>query len=170
MPPLHRVGAFDMVTAKISYDSCYDVDDIIGDVYEFYSFSRRHKNFIHPDEAQKKFADKLSNGKAKFMGVYIHGNVAWALSGEEWYCQWDSVRHAGIVVYNGDDAPSDDNFRAAINMYNKVINGEVCVVEVGDECVGGVILDDESIRNTISDMGIDPSQVTFDGEAAGVMR
>jgi len=161
-----------MKKVTIDHDEFYDVDDILGDGVKFYSFSSKYRNYIHPDKFMKEFKRELESGMAKVLGVYIHGDVCWALSGEEHKCPWDSVPVAGGVVVCGDwagEPPDNDWFRGQIESYNDVLNGNVYCVSYGDESVGWIV-GTKAVADTVNKLvGEDLSEVTFSGNAAWIM-
>jgi len=110
--------------------------------WKLYSFSTRHVNFKHPDEFRGiGFTRKLQVGTAFLLSYYEHGNCVWSLRNEGPQCQWDSVRTAGILVW--EESPSNmgaktleeraKDARAFLKDYTAYCNGECYGYTITDE-------------------------------------
>ncbi len=83
---------------------------------------------------------KLEVGLAFWLGCYEHGEIQWALRGEQQSCQFDSTGLAGIIVWEdqpGDLGPKDYAGREAdarkfLDTYTKWCNGHVNDVWIDD--------------------------------------
>jgi len=136
------------LTVRIGYDQdagnpCEE-DDGLGTIR---SFSRKHINYIDPDEAREMMeADPCIVPLA----YYEHGNCLWMVAegphpaGVEF--QWDGTRFAGIWIpddwvresYQGQDSKTRQQWmveRAAscCKVYTKWCNGEIYYFVVTDE-------------------------------------
>ena len=70
--------------------------------WSFYSFSRRHINFKHPEELDtKEVRQKLRRGLAFVLSCYQHGGVQWWIKGEAGHpsCPFDTADTAGLLVW-----------------------------------------------------------------------
>lgn len=127
-----------------------------------YSFGRQHASYKDPEalglsldrdeDGKPKIMNpglrrKLKVGLAFFLAYYEHGGCVWSLTGEGPQCRWDSVRIAGLLVWEhkpGDmgaktpEARAKDA-RAFLESYNAWSNGEGLgyAVESGVECDHG---------------------------------
>ena len=93
------------LVVKLSHDDCPE-SPCDTDGWKVYSFSNRHSNFKHPDEFEddEAFEAKLKAGLAFPLAYFEHGNCVWSLSHEGPQCRWDSVQHAGFIVWEQDEA------------------------------------------------------------------
>jgi hypothetical protein len=98
-------------------DMAEDPCDMDG--WKVHSFGRRHYNHKEPDEVGFELNDdgdlvpgaelraKLEAGFAFFLSYYEHGGCLWSLQNElppGANCPWDSVRTAGLLVWEWDEA------------------------------------------------------------------
>ena len=101
------------LTVRIEYDSDLE-NPCQEDGWKVYSFSTRHASFKHPEKLGFKdgrpglgLRRKLETGTAFILSYFEHGSCAWGLkrntdaSGYPWSCPWDSVRVAGLLVWEG---------------------------------------------------------------------
>jgi hypothetical protein len=128
---------------KLWHDDCPDDPSI--DDWKVYSFNRRHHNnaqpgdvgFVEDDDGLLVIGPdlqaKLKSGLAFQLSYYEHGQCAWSLSGEGPQCRWDSVRFAGLMVWEQDEGNMgaksyEDRRKDAqqfIERYTQWCNGEV---------------------------------------------
>ena len=115
------------------------------DGWKSYSFSTRHSNHASPynvgfeedddgnDVPDKDLQAKLDAGLAFTLSYFEHGQCSWSLSGEGPQCRWDSVRFAGLLVWEqdaGDLGPEtyeerEKDARAFIERFTNWCNGEI---------------------------------------------
>lgn len=105
------------------------------DGWAVYSFSTNHSNFKHPDEFEEdeELASKLKVGLAFPLSYFEHGECLWSLGGEGPQCRFDTVQHAGFLVWEQDEAnigaKTVEERRADaarfIEMYSEWANGHV---------------------------------------------
>jgi hypothetical protein len=112
--------------------------------WKVYSFSHRHSNFKHPDDFRddEDFARKRHEGFAFPLSYYEHGQCLWSLVSElpaGARCPWDSVTHAGFIVWEQDEADlsypdlgqgesflkRQEDARRFIERYTMWCNGEI---------------------------------------------
>jgi len=126
------------------------------DGWKLYSFSTRHINFKHPEEAgigrdgQGLFLgiqSKLKAGTAFVLSYFEHGGCVWSLMGEGPQCQWDSVRVAGLLYWDGkpkdvgkDYAERRKSAIGFLEQYTEWANGE-CYYYVIEDADTGETLD-----------------------------
>jgi hypothetical protein len=75
-----------------------------SDQFKVHSFSRRHSNFKDPNElglGKVGLRRKLEAKTAFILSYFEHGDCVWSLEGEGPSCPWDSVRVAGLLVWEG---------------------------------------------------------------------
>jgi len=132
MPPTYRIEVEHMDVGESPFE----------EGPEFVSFSRRHRNFKHPDKFGLYGSDfgetfsgnvgiqrKLTCGTAFILSCYQHGGVVWSLKGEGPSCRWDTADIAGLVIFdiNLVKGLSFDERRefakAALVVYNAWCNG-----------------------------------------------
>ncbi|MEW4571326.1 hypothetical protein AB1L88_25920 [Tautonia sp. JC769] len=114
------------------------------------SFGRRHTAYDKPERyckgldrcgsplpASIGLSRKLSCGTAYWLSYFEHGLCRWSLMGEGPYCRWDSVKVAGILLWEGapNDLGSDYPSREAaarsfLDTYTAWTNGEVYGFEI----------------------------------------
>jgi hypothetical protein len=150
--------------------------------WEVLSFSRRHSNFVHPDDigislnryGETECSDiglrrKLDCGTAFALGYYEHGLCSWFLKGEGspgTNCPWDGVSLAGILKWNGKPGKCGKTHqdrvnyaRSFIETYTQYCNGEVYSVVIYDEhndvvdSLGGIFGWDEAEKVAAEMMG-----------------
>jgi hypothetical protein len=108
--------------------------------WKLWSFSYKHKNF-HARQAfltdEGEPADigirrRLDTGTAFLLSYYEHSLCRWSLRGEGPSCRWDSVRTAGILLWDGNvrDLPRGyearrESARDFCESYTAWANGEV---------------------------------------------
>lgn len=115
------------------------------DGWKVYSFSQNHASHKEPEDVGFDYDDekgshvpdaelkaKLDNGLAHFLSYYEHGQCLWSLSGEGSSCPFDSVRFAGLLVWEGDPdniggdtSDKTKDARSFINRYTLWCNGEI---------------------------------------------
>ena len=118
------------------------------DGWRLHSFGRRHTNFRDPKSLglaleldsdgwpkvkNPGLRSKLKAGLAFFVSYFEHGQCVWFIPGEGPSCPWDSVRCAGLLVWEHDSADLGpktyaDRQRDARNFlktYTAFCNGEV---------------------------------------------
>lgn len=115
------------------------------DGWRLVSFGSRHIGFEAPDRYCKGLdsfgvplpggiglSRKLDCGTAFWLSYYEHGLCRWSLMGEGPYCRWDSVKVAGILLWEqpSRDLSSDYPSREAaarhfLDTYTAWANGEV---------------------------------------------
>lgn len=115
------------------------------DGWKAYSFSRRHGNHADPEDIGFEEDDegaivpsdelkaKLESGLAFFLDYYEHGQCMWSLTGTGPRCQWDSVRGAGLLVWEGEEgdigaksyADRETDAKHFIDRFTEWCNGEV---------------------------------------------
>lgn len=102
--------------------------------WNVYSFNHRHENYKHPDEFEddEAFQAKLTNGFAFPLSYYEHGQCVWSLANEGPRCQWDSVSHAGYLVWEqdeenigGDRDAREADARRFVDRFTQWCNGQV---------------------------------------------
>lgn len=128
---------------RVTIDPDYDVKNPCDDYspWQLYSFSSRHVRFLHPDKVEGRFPklkQLLRRGLAFWLGYYEHGDCQWALSGEQWPCQWDSVNRAGLLVW--EEAPENmgaktlkarrEDARGFLKVYTDWSNGRCFVYDI----------------------------------------
>jgi hypothetical protein len=127
------------LVVQVSHDDSPE-DPNESDGWRLYSFSNRHGSFKDPDE----FADddelqaKLKIGLAFPLSYYEHGNCVWSLGGQGPSCRWDSVRHAGFLIWEQDEEnlgattleERAKDASAFLERYTAWSNGEVYGFEV----------------------------------------
>mgnify|MGYP000004506244 CR=1 FL=1 len=149
--------------------------------WKIYSFSSRHVNNASPDQFltengkwRFEYARKADVGLVFPLSYYEHGLCEWSVSGEGMQCRWDSVRFAGVAVWNG--KPGDigaktwesrrDDLRKFLRIYSDWCNGNCygfSVIddegEIVDSC-GGFIGSDDAIQCAIAEhaelAGVEP--------------
>lgn len=127
-------------------------DQDCGDPTEYdgqwtpYSFSTKHSNFRHPNEfdpdEDAELRAQLDAGLAFFLGYFEHGRCLWSFSGEGPQCRWDSVSHAGILVWENDPddmgakTPEDRRKDAAsfLDQWNAWVNGDCYYFSIVEGC------------------------------------
>jgi len=131
------------------------------------SFSRKHINSVHPDkfltESGKwrfEYARKADVGLVFPLSYFEHGLCQWSIMNEGMQCLWDSVRLAGVAVWNG--KPSDigakthddrmKDLRKFLQIYSDWCNGFCYGFSVIDDTgetldsCGGFIGSDDAIE------------------------
>jgi hypothetical protein len=163
------------------------------DGWKLYSFGRRHRNFREPPTLglslmldadgwpkvkNPGLRSKFRAGLAFFVSYYEHGQCEWFLPGEGPTCPWDSVRCAGLLLWEqpvedlgpttyGDRQQDARNF---LKTYTAWCNGEVYYFRVEDESrnaldsCGGWYEPEEMFR-AIAET-VQGRKVEFQGEAA----
>lgn len=157
------------------------------------SFGRRHSNYRDPDEfilhfteegkpvaRDKELRAKLRRGLAFWCSYYEHSGSVWSLMGEGPSCRWDSVRVAGLLVW---EHPAEDmgaktikgraeDARSFLSTYNAWANGEVYGYDIDDpegdvedSCWGYYGNDTEYMLRCIQD-ACGERPVIFKGDAA----
>lgn len=110
------------------------------DGWKLHSFSSRHDSFTHPNALDLDsigMRRKIKCGTAFFLSYFEHGNCVWSLRDEGPKCQWDSVRTAGILIWEG--SPKDlhkgyearrESARGFCETYTYWCNGEIYGYEI----------------------------------------
>jgi len=147
--------------------------------WQLYSFSTRHLRYKHPDKFNNiGMRRKLQVGLAFMLSYYEHSLCLWSLAGEGPKCPWDSVAHAGILVW--EEAPSNmgakthvarsEDARAFLETYTQWCNGECYSYaieyegEIIDSCCG--FYGGDHLFNTIAE-SIEPGdEVKYAGDCA----
>lgn len=117
-----------------------------SDEREIYSFSTRHRSFMHPDEfglhegpwgttsSQAGLRRKLDTGTAFILSCYQHSGISWSLKGEGMQDRFDTARVAGILFQKGKRRETyeqrAERARQWLDIYNAWCNGEVYRVEL----------------------------------------
>jgi hypothetical protein len=116
-----------------------------GDGWRLISFGRRHIGFEDPDRyckgpdrwgaplpASIGLSRKLEYGTAFWLSYFEHGPCRWSLMGEGPQCRWDSVKVAGILLWESsprelgtDYAARESEARQFLETYTAWANGEV---------------------------------------------
>lgn len=149
------------MTIRIRVESDSDIENPaeFDGAWKPYSFGRRHASYKDPEElglSLERGEDgtpkiknpglrrKLETGLAFFLSYYEHGGCVWSLIDEGPQCQWDSVRIAGLLVWEhkpGDMGAKTREDRAKdarlfLESYNDWSNGQGLgyVVEDVIEC------------------------------------
>lgn len=118
--------------------------------WKVYSFNRRHASFRNPSEFYDEhgnlrigFRTKLRHGLAFPLSYYEHGLCHWSIAGTRSYpdARWDSVSHAGFIVWEDkpEHLPSDDRAGDAssfLEIYTDWCNGNYfgCEIEKPETC------------------------------------
>lgn len=151
----------DTLNVFIEHDP--DVDSPMDDdgQWTLHSFGRRHKSYRDPetlglspqlgDDGLPTVDDadlraKLDSGLAFFCSYYEHGLCRWSLIGEGPRCPWDSIRVAGLLVWDHAEADMgakthEDRARDArvfLETYTAWCNGETYWYRVED-AAGNVV-------------------------------
>lgn len=134
-----------MQDARISIDYDPDTDcPCESDQFKLYSFCSRHRSYKHPKDLGLGEMDasgqpkttinmrrKIAAGTAFILSYFEHGECVWSLQGEGPQCQWDSVRIAGLLVWEGkakdigkDYASREKAARAFLKSYTEWANGQ----------------------------------------------
>lgn len=171
---------------RIEYDSECDCPSEDECSWQLVSFNRRSIHFdktgeyLEPSIGLRK---KLSVGLAFRLSYYEHGAGEYSLVGEGMNCPWDSVRSAGILVWNhgpkamGAKSVADraKDARSFLDAYNAWMNGwgkwyslETVEGELVDSCGG--FLSDESMRDCIAGFLNPGDRVQIVGDAAFSLR
>jgi|SRR5262252_893237 len=125
-------------------------------MWTLHSFGRRHNNYKDPESlglSLERDSDgwpivrnpglrrKLAVGLAFFVSYYEHGNSLWFMPGCGPSCPWDSVRCAGLLVW--DHKPADMGAKTledrrkdaagCLAEYSAWANGECYGFQVDDE-------------------------------------
>jgi len=104
--------------------------------WTLYSFSSRHLSHRSPDHFLPPsigLRRKLKAGTAFLLSYFEHGNCVWSLQDEGPQCEWDSVKCAGILLWEhpvGDMGAKTYEDRAKdarsfLETYTAWCNGEV---------------------------------------------
>lgn len=147
---------------RIENDSdCENPCDYDG-AWKIYSFSHRHINYRDPSDfllpsgkPRIEFASKFRHGLAFPLQYFEHGLCRWDISGHGPQCPWDSVRFAGVAVW--EESPANIGAKSIedrqadcqrqLDAYSDWCNGHCfyfsieCNDETIDSC-GGFIGDD----------------------------
>lgn len=171
------------------------------DGWRLYSFGHRHANYADPSDficelgrspdevvAKPEVRAKLDSGLAHWLSYYEHGGCRWSLIGEGPQCPWDTVRFAGILVWESE--PNDlgagtvearqSDARAFLDTYSDWCNGFCygysieCEGELIDSCFGFIGADSlgEAVSSAIESWrggqgeSAGKRSVTVKGEAA----
>jgi hypothetical protein len=146
------------LAVRIEYDSSCDDPSPTKDGcsgWRLISFGRRHLNYQDPCKVGLRYATggpssyevedeglraDLEAGRAFLLSYYEHGNCLWSLREEGPDCRWDSVRTAGLLVWEG-DAPcpytshekASESARAFLESYTAWANGECYGYSIEDD-------------------------------------
>jgi hypothetical protein len=96
------------------------------------SLCRRHTSFGEiedNDELQRQ----VNEGTAFLLSYFEHGLCRWSLSGEGPQCPWDSVHFAGVLYWEGEEKPTEEQARSFIETYTEWCNGSVYGYTIEDE-------------------------------------
>lgn len=130
--------------------------------WKLHSFNRRHLSFKDPSVLQDTHGNlhigwrrKFAVGTAFMLSYYEHGDCLWTLTGEGPYCRFDSVVTAGYLEWIGPDklppgyAEREKYARAFLKSYTAWANGQIFVVECGDDSCGDVYDVEEHIETVV---------------------
>ncbi len=172
---------------------CQDSD------WKVYSFSRKHNSFRNPsfffvdseDQSlglKPELLAQLDEGETAFaLSYYEHGNALWSLANEGPTCQFDSVKFAGFLIWEGsiedlanwvgpiaEVSTKEERKKQArqfLDMYTKWINGSVYGYTLEDaenneisSCSGCYNIEEmaESIREEVRGQ----AELKIEGDAA----
>jgi hypothetical protein len=190
------------VTISHDQDAQNPIED---DGWALHSFSRGQFGFVDPsdlglgDELNKdgkpdvndsELRAKLESGLAFFLSYFEHGGSLWSLFGEGNNCQFDSVRCAGMLVWEQDEenigaktvAERRKDAQQRLDSYNAWANGEVYGYSIeeqetcptckhvsetdeGESCWGFLGNDLDYMFSRIKEI-VGEKQVTFAGDCA----
>lgn len=111
--------------------------------WRLYSFNTRHLSFKDPSLfATEDLLKGLKEGRIFGLECFQHGQVRWALSGEQspmCQCPWDNQPNAGWLILEDAETQFDTkeqartSARAFVEVYNDWCNGEVYSFEFPDD-------------------------------------
>lgn len=160
--------------------------------WKLISFNSNHRSFEDPyrylgppDESGEPTAAnigikrKLGAGTAHILSYYEHGFCVWGLKGEAPPCPWDSVRVAGLLIWQGKASalprgyePREESARSFLRVYTDWANGSCYGYaiedngEVVDSCCG--FYGEADLRSAIQDV-LKGTEANFKGEASWVL-
>lgn len=126
------------IVIKLEHD--HDVDNpCTEDGWKVHSFSSNHGTFTEPSELgldedgepDEALRAKIKSGLAFVLSYYEHGGCEWSLQGEGQKCRWDSVRLAGLMIWEQDVdnlgalsyEDREKDARENLNVFNQWCNG-----------------------------------------------